>query len=106
MRIFVAMRKRFSAKQRVVIIKCGEAAGLMCVFYDYGRKAAQRLKQEASGQPIFVPHSVQNLEPGAKGLPQEGQAACRRHPQEGQNFAPGMSGLPQEGQIASAAGNL
>ena len=30
--IFVAMRERFSAKQRVVIIKCG-ASVLACVFF-------------------------------------------------------------------------
>ena len=46
-----------------------------------------------------VPHSPQNLVPGALGVPHAGQAALRRAPHSPQNLRPGSLGVPQLAQF-------
>jgi hypothetical protein len=51
---------------------------------------------------ILVPHSIQNLAPGASSTLQLGQALESRFPQDRQNFDPFMMVSSQSGHLASS----
>ncbi len=54
-----------------------------------------------------VPHSPQNLTPGAFGVPHDGQALDNAVPHSPQNFLPGSFADPQAGQESvSGTGQL